>query len=145
MPRYSILVNVFQQFFANRDQSHQGIKTNVETCQTTQRPWRECSAPEHQAGELPIYLLVPAENRASLICFVKDEIWAVNNTGLPKTVNAFYPRGKGTAGIAALAPVLPMFLQSCHFLAMRGFLCQLFGQRRQKVYYHEWNISHPQL
>lgn len=62
----------------------------------------------------PHILFLPAENRASLICFVKDKIWVEKNMGLPKNKNAFYPKGKRAMGTAAL---VPKFLQSCHFLA----------------------------
>lgn len=71
---------------------------------------------KHSTSSLHI-LLLPAEIRACLIYFVKAKKWAENKMGPPKNVNAFYPKGKGTRGIAVLAPVLPMLLQSCHFLA----------------------------
>ena len=43
--------------------------------------------------------------------------------GGQKNASAFYPEGKGPTAVAALAPVLPVFLQSCHFLAKAWLDC----------------------
>lgn len=115
MPRYSTLISVVWQFLTNGDYLHQAIETSAETCQITQR---HAKSALFQSSRSSLRILsLPAEIRENLICFVKGKIWAENNMRLPKNVNVFHPKRKTATGIAALAPVLPMFLQFCHFVA----------------------------